>query len=345
MESRFRYPAEWEPHAAVWLAWPSHQAPWEDTALADVQAEFAALCRAIADPDPASGQVRGEPLQILVPDETHEADAARALDGLGARFHHVPFGDIWLRDTAPLFLHHVTERVASVFRFNGWGDKFVYPEDDKVADRVAHLSRDQTLRHDWVLEGGSLESDGEGTLLTTRECLLNPNRNPHLSREEIEERLELALGIRRILWLDRGLIGDHTDGHIDNLARFVAPGRVLCMAPSGEDDPNREVLEETIEALGNMSDGAGRRLEVVTLPSPGRVLDRKGEIMAASHVNFYLANTTVVVPLYPGSDDKTVCRVLGECFPGRRVIGVPAWNILHGGGSLHCITQQVPLRP
>jgi len=342
METSIRYPAEWEPHEAVWLAWPAAQGPWEDTPLEAVQAEFRLLCQAIADPDPDSGQPRGEKLHILVPDAAAHTAAVEALAGLGATLHRVPYGDIWLRDTAPIFVQRGDQRAASVFRFNGWGGKFIYPHDDAVSAAVARESRDPVLRHDWVLEGGSLDSDGEGTLLTTGECLLNPNRNPRLSREEIEQRLHDELGFKKILWLDRGLAGDHTDGHIDNLARFVGPGRVACMEPVGADDPNRDVLLRTREALETMTDARGRRLEVVPLPSPGRVLDRHGQLMAASHVNFYIANTTVVVPVYPDSDDKTLRARLGECFPGRRIVTLPAWNILHGGGSFHCITQQQP---
>lgn len=344
MESRFRYPAEWEPHEAVWLAWPCHQAPWEETPLEAVQSEFIKLCRAIADPDPITGNPCGEELRILVPDEKTQEQVVELLGGVCPHFACISIGDIWLRDTAPIFVQGPTERVANVYRFNGWGGKFVYPGDDAVGIAIAKASHDATLRRDWVLEGGSLDSDGEGTLLTTRECLLNPNRNPLLSSDQIEERLRREMGFERVLWLNHGLAHDHTDGHIDNLARFVAPGRVVCMEPYGADDPNREVLLATIAELEGMTDAAGRRLEVITLPSPGRVLDRNGEIMPASHMNFYIANTTVVAPLYPGSDDKRVSEVLQQCFPERRIVGLPAWNLLHGGGSFHCITQQVPHR-
>jgi agmatine deiminase len=345
MESRFRYPAEWEPHEAVWLAWPCHPAPWEDTPLDAVQAEFLALCRAIAAPDAADGRQRGERLHLLVPDHATEQAVAHRLAGLEVRFPWIPIGDIWLRDTAPLFVQHVSTRVANVFRFNGWGGKFNYPHDTAVAAAIARESRDATLHRDWVLEGGSLDSDGEGTALTTAECLLHPNRNPSLGRDEIVTRLRSELGFRKVLWLDKGLRGDHTDGHIDNLARFVGPGRVVCMEPADDRDPNREVLLATIRQLGAMTDDAGRRLEVVTIPSPGRVLDRHGELMAASHVNFYIGNASVVVPLYPGSHDTEVLSRLQDCFPGRRVVGLPAWNLLHGGGSFHCITQQMPFPP
>jgi agmatine deiminase len=340
MATNLRYPAEWESHKAVWLAWPSHQAPWEDTPLTAVEEEFSALCRAISDQ--VAGQPRGEILNLLVANEESERRARATLGGVGVAYHRTPFGDIWLRDTAPIFLQRGAECLASVFQFNGWGEKFIYPDDDTVSTRIANISTAQSITHDWILEGGSVESDGEGTILTTEECLLNLNRNPGLSRAQIEAHLEAHLGAKKVLWLKGGLLGDHTDGHIDNIARFVAPGHVLCMEPSGEDDPNRSRHLEIIEQLRSMTDAAGRRLAVYTVPSPGKVLDRHGELMAASHVNFYISNTSVIVPLYPTSHDDVVLSSIKNHFPDRKVIGLPAWNILHGGGSFHCITQQVP---
>lgn len=342
METLLRYPAEWERHTSVWLAWPSHQAPWEDTPLAAVQTEFTGLCRAIADPDQQTGQPRGEALQILVPEANAEMTAREALEGLDATFHRIAFGDIWLRDTGPIFIRKGQARQATVFRFNGWGEKFIYPGDDAVAASIAARTNDATSAHDWVLEGGSIETDGVGTILTTEECLLNKNRNPCLSRIEIEQRLRADLGAQKVLWLGEGLAGDHTDGHIDNLARFIGPRRVLCMEPFGPDDPNRDRLLETRKRLEAMTDATGQSLEVFTVPSPRRVLDRGGQPMPASHLNFYLSNTRVIVPMYPGSEDTGILDALKPLFPDREVVGRPSWNILHGGGSFHCITQHVP---
>jgi agmatine deiminase len=331
MEEPFRYPAEWEPHDAVWLAWPAHQSPWESTPMAAVRSEFVALCRAI-----------GEPLKILVPDQDQEREAAAAMGDLNLEFHHIPFGDIWLRDTAPIFTLAGKRRCARVFRFNGWGEKFVYPGDDTVATRIAEKSGEVVASSDWVLEGGSIDTDGEGTFLTTAQCLLNPNRNPRLDRAAVEARLGRDLGATRVLWLQNGLAGDHTDGHIDNIARFVGPGKVVCMTPSGADDPNAATLLSIQEQLEAMTDAAGRPLEVFKVSSPGRVLDRTGSIMAASHLNFYIANKAVVVPMYPESHDTGILEQIQALFASRQVKGLPAWNILHGGGSFHCITQQVP---
>ena len=233
-----RQPAEWERHSACWLAWPSHGHLWQEN-LGPAQAEVAGLGRAIAEQG-------GEALELLVQDAAAEAEARAALGPvLGqVRFHRVPVGDIWLRDTAPIFVKDGTGALrAACFRFNGWGGKYVLPGDDRVAGRVAALSGAPARLSDWILEGGSIEADGEGTLLTTRQCLLNPNRNPGLDEAAIEAALRRDLGAERVLWLDEGLLNDHTDGHIDTLARFVAPGVVVCMAAQDPSDPNAATLD------------------------------------------------------------------------------------------------------
>jgi agmatine deiminase len=330
----FFQPAEWAPHDAVWLAWPSAADLWGEQ-LAPAQAAFTALALAIAAPD--------ERLEVLVPDEGREAEARAALGGANARFHRAAFGDIWLRDTAPIFLVNDRGRLASVsFRFNGWGGKYVLEGDDRVSRHVAALAWASPFSADWVLEGGSVDVDGEGTCLTTEECLLNPNRNPSMSRSDVERGLGEALGAGHVLWLGRGLANDHTDGHVDNLARFVAPGVVACMEPRAPDDPNREALEAVRRDLEAMRDARGRRLEVVTLPSPGRVLGPDGQVMAASSVNFYIGNRAVVAPTYGSPYDDEIVARLAELFPGRRAVGVRADAILTGGGAFHCITQQQP---
>lgn len=338
----FAMPAEWERHAACWLAWPHAADLWLEN-LAAAREGFVALARGIADPDLKTGAPRGEALSVLVPDAREEALAREALGALPVRFHHVPTGDIWLRDTAPLFLAGPSGEVAAArFAFNGWGGKYVLPHDDQVAARIAKLSGKRTFAFPWILEGGSVEVDGEGTCLTTRQCLQNPNRNSGMKEAAIEAGLREALGCEKVLWLEDGLANDHTDGHIDTLARFVAPGVVLCMEPSGADDPNRAVLDAIRRALAAMKDARGRKLEVLTVPSPGRVLDEKGSLMPASYVNFYIANTTVVVPQYGVKADEEAVRRVARAFPGRRALGAPAKAILSGGGAFHCITQQEP---
>ncbi|MGJ3241467.1 MAG: agmatine deiminase family protein [Opitutales bacterium] len=334
-------PAEWEPHAAVWLAWPSAADLWEDQ-LRPAQNSFTAFCHAIADPNEATGCPRGETLQVLVPNAEREAEAARALNGLGATLHRQPFGDIWLRDTAPLFVETDRRMVPQVFRVNGWGGKYVLPHDDQVAEAIAGLAGMLPERHDWVLEGGAIETDGAGTCLTTRQCLLNRNRNPQLTQVDIEGRLRAAFGFETILWLDEGLVGDHTDGHVDNLARFVGPGRVACMTPSGSDDPNANLYSTIRDTLAGMKSTDGRPLEIVDVPSPGRVTDRNGDPVPASSMNFYIANTTVTVPVYDTPYDAAIIEAVQALFPDRRVIGADSRSILTGGGSFHCISQQQP---
>ena len=330
-------PAEWERHSACWLAWPSHLHLWRSN-LAPAQAEFAALCRAIAEDG-------GEALDLLVQDDAAEAEARRALAPVLAkvRFHRVPVGDIWLRDTAPVFVKDGAGSLAAAcFRFNGWGGKYVLQGDDQVAGRVAALSGLPQLDHDWILEGGSVEVDGQGTVLTTRQCLLHPNRNPGMSQADIEAALRLGLGAEKVLWLDEGLINDHTDGHIDTLARFVAPGVVVCMEAADPADPNAATLGRLARDLAACTDARGRKLQVLRIPSPGVLEDDEGELMPASYVNFYIGNGTVIVPTYGSPNDEAAVAALAPLFPGRRVLGRSARAILSGGGAFHCITQQQP---
>jgi agmatine deiminase len=340
---RYRQPAEWAPHDAVWLAWPSHANLWQD-ALPAAREAFVAFARGIADLD-ASGAARGEHLEVLVPDAANEALAREALVGLPARFHRIAFGDIWMRDIAPIFVRAADGSLAAAtFRFNGWGGKYILPHDDEVSANVARASSLPAIAHDFVLEGGSIEVDGEGTILTSEQCLLNPNRNPSMDRATIERALCDALGGTRVLWVREGLLNDHTDGHIDTIARLVAPGVVAVMEPADDDDPNAAVMRQLIAELEAQTDAAGRRLRVVRIPSPGAVLDEGGEVMPASHLNFYVANTTVIVPTYGTASASAAVAAVGALFPTRRAIGVDARAILEGGGAFHCISQQQPAR-
>jgi len=341
-EEGFRRPAEWEPHAACWVAWPHMAHEWLED-LEPAREELVALCRAIADADPETGAPRGERIRMLVRYAHSETEARAALADLSVGFVPVPFGDIWMRDIGPIFVRHERGDVATLrFAFNGWGGKYFFDGDTTVAESITATAGVRSFDLPTVLEGGALEVDGEGTCLTTRQCLLNDNRNPGVDVATMERVLCESLGVERVLWLDRGLDNDHTDGHVDTLARFVRPGVVLCMEPDPRGDPNQQVLDDIARDLAAMTDARGRRLEVLRVPSPGAVLDRAGRPMPASTMNFYIGNRTVVVPTYGSAQDDDAVEAIRRCFPDRRTVGLSARALLTGGGAFHCITQEQP---
>jgi agmatine deiminase len=335
----FHMPAETAKHAATWVAWPSHEDLWLENA-AQARAAVIRLVECIAD---------GETAEVLVPGDDEEAQALAALPAHAknrVRFHRIPFGDIWLRDTAPIFLvggPHGHTPASVRFRFNGWGGKYVLDHDDQVAERIAaHGEGMRAFALPFVLEGGAVEVDGEGTVLTTRQCLLNPNRNPSMSEAQIEAAVLDALGATKVLWLGDGLLNDHTDGHVDTVMRFARPGVVVAMEARAADDPNRDALAALIREAEAMTDARGRRLEVVRVPSPGRIEDADGRVMPASYVNYYVSNTSVAVPTYGSRFDAEAVERIGALYPGRRAVGIDCRGLLSGGGALHCITQQQP---
>jgi agmatine deiminase len=316
-------PPEWAPHEAVWIGFPSHPELWED--LADARAEVAAFARAVH----ADG--RGERVLLVCADD-EAAKAAKPLVKDMARIIVEPFGDIWLRDTGTII---GADRTAHAFEFNGWGGKYDYEGDDDVGVRLARRHHFHVEPHDWVLEGGAIDGDGTGLVVTTEQCLLNRNRNPGLGQWEIEARLKADLGFDRILWLGNGLAGDHTDGHVDNLARFVAPNTLAIPEPP-ENDPNWLVY------IGAVQRAHEAGVEVVRIPSPGRVFDHEENLVPASYMNFYIGNAAVVVPLYGQPNDGPAIEAIEGLFPSRQVVGIEAHAILTGGGSFHCISQQIP---
>ena len=330
-------PAEWAPHAAIWTAWPADEELWLEN-LGPAQAEVAAMVKALAAPGPEGRP--GDKMKVLVHGPTAMLSAEKAI-GEYAELIDACYGDIWLRDTGPIF--YANDRCA-LFTFNGWGGKYVLEYDDQVGAFVAIEAGADAARWDRVLEGGALDWDGEGTILTTRECLLNPNRNPLMSELDIKALLHDALGSRTTIWIDRGLLNDHTDGHVDNIARFLAPGVVACQSPYGVDDPHAARLDEIAAQLENQRDARGRILKVVRIPSPGRVENEDGDVAPASHMNFLIGNATVVVPTYGTPSAQQAVDALKPYFPGRNVVGLPSNHILSGGGSFHCITQQQPAR-
>jgi agmatine deiminase len=323
-------PAEWSAHNAMWVGFPSHAELWEEH-LAPAQAEVAALAKALAG-------LGEEHVKLLVAGAQARASAQALLDGFpNIELVEATFGDVWLRDTGPIFLG---PGQAASFQFNGWGGKYILPGDEQVAGVIANGAR--LTAHDFILEGGALDHDGQGTVLTTRACLLNPNRNRAWRQDDAEQALAEALGAREVLWLDQGLMNDHTDGHVDNLARFIAPGIVACPAAYGEDDPNAMIYDAAAQALAGFTDAEGRALEVMRLPSPGRILSDEHRVVPASHMNFVIANGAVIAPVYDARAGAWAVEALEVLFPRHKVVGLPSRALISGGGSFHCITQHEP---
>jgi len=322
-----RQPAEWARHDWVWIGFPSHPALWEED-LAPARAEVAAFANAVH----AGG--KGETVRLVAADLA-ASEAALALVDSGVIVEIEPFGDIWLRDTGPILVTGNGQRIARDFAFNWWGGKYDLPGDEDIGGRLAGTVSLAVTRHDWVFEGGAIDTDGSGLVVTTEQCLLNPNRNGGMTRAEIERRLAADLGLNRVLWLGDGLGNDHTDGHVDNLARFVGVNRLAIPVAAGDDDPNEAVYADArarAEAYG---------VAVVPIPSPGRI-EVDGEAIPASYMNFYVGNAAVVVPQYGAANDEAAVQAIQALFPDRVAVGQRADHILTGGGSFHCISQQAP---
>jgi len=320
-EEGFSAPAEWEPHERCWMAWPCRLSLWGDRYAAACQA-FAATARAIAE---------FEPVTMLTPEPL--VPAARLQLGRRVEVAPAELDDSWTRDTAPVFVTDGDGRVGGVaWRFNAWGNRFhPYERDARLGrallDRLGLRAWDGPM----VLEGGAIHVNGRGALLATEECLLNHNRNPTLSARQVEERLAMYLGARRVIWLERGLVGDETDGHVDNLARFVSPGVVMLAWTDDPADPNRDVAADAEARLR----AAG--LEVVRLPLPA---PRPGLVL--SYVNFYIANGAAIAPAFDDPADELAAELIGRALPGRRIVQLPALDIVRGGGGIHCITREQP---
>jgi len=316
-------PPEWRPQRWLWVGFPHDEAEWPGV-LARAQEQIAAFANAVA----ASGQE----VRLLVRDAANEA-RARELVGPGVRLERRVYGDVWLRDTGPLVL--ADGRTAMRFGFNGWGGKFEMAGDETIGTQLARDAGLEVVTADWILEGGAIDSDGAGLVVTTEQCLLNPNRNPQLTRDEIEDRLARDLGLDRVLWLGEGLVNDHTDGHVDNLARFVGPGRLAVPVATGADDPNAAIY----------ADAAARArafgVEVVEAPSPGRV-EWDGVVQPASYVNFVITTNLVAVPVFGSPHDEAGVAAIAALFADRATIGLPADAVLAGGGGFHCASQQMP---
>ena len=323
-------PAEFAAQDWLWIAFPHRSDLWEEF-TAPAQEQMAAYANAVAE--------TGQRVRLVVHDAANEARAKELVSGAVEIERH-PYGDIWIRDTGPIVLFDKSgRRFAQRFRFNGWGGKYDDMEgDQEVGESLARAGGLETQFADWVLEGGAIDSDGTGLVVTTEECLLNPNRNPGLSQAGIEMRLERDLGFDRVLWLGKGLACDHTDGHVDNLARFVAPNTLAIPLATGPDDPNAAVYEDARARARDFG------VIVRDVPSPGRV-EAADLVEPASYMNFTICNGVVVVPTYGTVHDADGVAAIGELFPGRATVGLPADAVLSGGGSFHCASQHVPAAP
>ncbi len=349
----FRMPAEWEPHAGAWMLWPERPDNWRDEAR-PAQRAYAAVAAAIA---------KGEPVTMCV--SAGQFAAARAMLPAGVRVVEISSNDAWMRDVGPTFLVDRKRRVRGVdWMFNAWGGKAggAYQDwelDDQVAAKVLEIESKPRYRAPFILEGGAIHVDGQGTLLTTEECLLNPNRNPTLRRAQIEGLLERYLGVREIIWLGRGVFNDETDGHVDNLCCFVRPSEVVLTWCDEPDDPQYDISRAAFEVLVKAKDARGSGLKIHKLLQPGPLhmsaaeaagiewspgckKRLAGERLAGSYVNFYISNRHIVMPLLDPRTDRAAKATLARLFPRRKVIGVPSREILLGGGNIHCITQQQP---
>ena len=341
-DTGWRWPAEWEPHAATWLAWPHNPDTWPGR-LAEAREQYAGIVRELCF---------RERVRLLVRDARMEDEVRAALARAGVEagapveLHHVATNDSWLRDSGPIFLVRgsgaARERLPLDFGFNGWGGKYPpWDLDDDVPRRAAALLGLQHRQVDFVLEGGSIDGNGLGSVLTTESCLLNPNREAGRTRERMEDRLAAWLGATNVLWLEDGIAADDTDGHIDDLARFVDPTTVVAVVENDASDANFAPLAENLRRLRAMRDQAGKPLSVVPLPMPP-LHSVAGQRCPASYANFYLANGCALVPSFGVREDARALAVLRECLPGRDVVGVPCGDLVLGLGAIHCLSQQEP---
>jgi agmatine deiminase len=330
-------PAEWERHIATWLSWPRREGISFPDSFGRVMPALRAMAAAL---------IESEQVCINVCNDAHEAEARQVLQGLRMErisFHMIPTNEPWCRDHGPIFLtRDLDPKLAIVdWDYNAWGNKYPpFDLDEVVPTRVADILKLPIFSPHMILEGGSIEVNGTGALLTTESCLLNRNRNPHLSRDEIEQRLRDYLGVREILWLGDGIAGDDTDGHIDDLARFVSEHTVITVGEENRGDENYEPLQENLARLREMKID-NREIDIITLPMPKEIM-REGLRLPASYANFYIANSCVLIPTFADPADEPALSILRKLFPDRHVIGIDCRELIWGLGTFHCLTQQQP---
>lgn len=338
----WRMPAEWEPHEATWLSWPYNPRTWphyDFTIIEDIWAQMAA---ALAP---------GEIVNILASERLHErvrkALSKRNVPEDRIHLHNVPTNDVWARDHGPIFLVRgegsTRERLILNWDYNAWGGKFPpWDDDNRVPARVSEITGIDHVTPGMILEGGSIDVNGRGCLLTTEQCLLNKNRNPSLTREQIEQRLRDHLGATKILWLHDGLEGDDTDGHVDDITRFVAERVIVTTMCEDTGDANHAVLAENRKRLDAMRDQEGRPFEIVELPMPQRRIDLGKRRLPASYGNFYIGNAAVLLPVFNDPNDQRAIDILSPLFPGRKIVPIDCRDLIVEGGALHCVSQQQP---
>ena len=319
-------PPEWHAQELLWIGFPHLAEEWSGV-IERAQEQIAAFASAVAD--------TGQQVRLIVRDAANAARAAALVSGKVVLEQRV-YGDVWLRDTGPLVVGEGEARAARLFGFNGWGEKYLMPGDREIGADLAASAGLPATRADWVLEGGALDGDGTGLVVTTEQCQLNPNRNPHLSRADLEMRLARDLGFDRVLWLGDGLINDHTDGHVDNLARFVAPNLLAVPRAARANDPNAAIYADALERARTFG------VDVVEVPSPGRI-EWDGMVQPASYMNFVITTRAVIVPVFGSVHDADGVAAIAALFPGRETIGLMADAVLKGGGGFHCSSQQLPV--
>ena len=334
-ELGYRMPAEWEPHAATWLSWPRPDGISFPNRYEEVLPTLGEMVRTLAAHELVNINTRNDDVEQI---------ARRTIgEVVNVSYHRIPSYEPWCRDHGPIFVKRDHELAVVDWGYNAWGGKYPpYDDDDAVPQRIAELLGLPLFSPGIVMEGGSLDVNGEGALLTTEACLLNPNRNPHLNNPQIEQYLKDYLGVSKILWLGEGIVGDDTDGHVDDLTRFVNATTVVTAVEEDPADENYEILQDNLRRLQTMRDQNNRSLNIVLLPMPG-VVEHEGQRLPVSYANFYIANAVVLLPTYRHKkNDQLAKDILQKSFPDRRVIGIDSTNLIWGLGSFHCLSQQQP---
>ncbi|WP_457640609.1 agmatine deiminase family protein [Persephonella sp.] len=341
-ELGYRMPAEWETHQGTITTYPQAYETFFDR-MDQAREKFVQMVKYISE---------GETVHINVDNEENKKDLMEKLEKFNVKgdvkIYINPTDDAWCRDYCPIFVKNNKGKLLALkFRFNSWGEKYPYENDEKAGNKITEILGFEKLNIDMVLEGGSIDVNGKGVLLTTESCLLNPNRNPHLSKDEIENKLKLYLGVEKILWLGEGIVGDDTDGHIDDITRFVSEDTIVTVLEEDKNDPNHDPLMENYEKLKSFKNLNGKPFNIVTLPMPDPVYykypgDNEPYRLPASYANFYISTSAVVVPMFGCDKDKVALDILTKLFPDRKVVGIDAYDIVVGLGAFHCLTQQIP---